>query len=277
MLKDQLIAEAQNIDASVALDSIFESVNLSPEAKATFGTVFEATVKQQAVKLAESHIEMIAEKAEKEVEKNKEEAEEKADKKIQESAARFLDHVAKEWLAENQVSVDRGIKADLFESVMVGMKELFVEHNVIVPEDAVDVVAEMTEELEEQKQETARLFEEVGKRDAYINYVQREVAVNEATADLTESQKEKVGSLVEGMTYSESFSTKLSAIVEMVKGSPLAESGANEKPITEGTINTSEDDAAALNYVSEAVEEDKTPKSAPSMADMAAAFAARIS
>lgn len=274
MLKDQLIAEAQNIDASVALDSIFESVNLSPEAKATFGTVFEATVKQHAVKLAESHIALIAEKAEEAVEKNKEEADEKAEKKIQESAARFLDHVAKEWLAENQLAVDRGIKADLFESMVGGLKELFVEHNVVVPEDAVDVVAEMTEELDEQKQETARLFEEVNKRDAYINYVQREVAVNEATADLTESQKEKVGSLVEGMTYSESFSTKLGAIVEMVKGS-ITESA--EKPITEGAINTSEDDAAALNYISEAVEEDKAPKSAPSMADMAAAFAARIS
>lgn len=276
MLKDQLIAEAQNIDASVALDSIFESVNLSPEAKATFGTVFEATVKAQAVKLAESHIEMIAEKAEKEVEKNKEEAEEKADKKIAESAARFLDHVAKEWMAENQVPIDRSIKADLFESMVGGLKELFVEHNVVVPEEAVDIVAEMQDELDEQKAETARLFEEVTNRDAYINYVQREVAVNEATADLTESQKEKVGSLVEGMTYSDSFATKLSAIVEMVKGSP-SESGANEKPLTEGAINTSEDDAAALNYISEEVEE-KAPKSAPkSMADMAAAFAARIS
>ena len=55
MLKEQLIAEAQKIDASVALDSIFESVNISPEAKETFGTVFEATVKQHAVKLAGEH------------------------------------------------------------------------------------------------------------------------------------------------------------------------------------------------------------------------------
>lgn len=275
MLKEQLIAEAQTIDASVALDSIFETVNLSPEAKETFGTVFEATVKQHAVKLAEAHIAKIAEKAEEEVEKNKEEAEEKADKKIAESAARFLDHIAKEWMAENQVPVDRGIKADLFESVMSGMKELFVEHNVVIPEEAVDVVAEMEEELAEQKQETARLFEEVSKRDSYINYVQREVAVNEATVDLTESQKEKVQSLVEGMDYSESFGTKLGAIVTMVKGSTITESEA--KPIVEGAINTPEDDASALNFVTEAVEEDKAVKAPMTLADQAAAFAARIS
>lgn len=273
MLKDQLIAEAQNIDASVALDSIFETVNMSPEAKATFGTVFEATVKQHAVKLAESHIALIAEKAEEEVEKNKEEAEEKADKKLAESAGRFLDHIAKEWMTENQVPIDRGIKADLFESVMSGMKELFVEHNVVVPEEAVDVVAEMEEELAEQKSETARLFEEVSNRDAYIGYVQREVAVNEATAALTDTQKEKVSALVEGMEYSDSFATKLGAIVTMVKGSTINES--TEKPLTEGAINTP-DDAAALNFVSEAVEEPAKP-GPMSMADMAAKFAARIS
>lgn len=271
MLKEQLIAEAQNIDASVALDSIFESVNISPEAKETFGTVFEATVKQHAVKLAESHIAKIAEKAEEEVEKNKEEAEEKADKKIQEAAGRFLDHVAKEWMAENQLAVDKGIKAELFESMLMGMKELFVEHNVVVPEEAVDVVAEMEEELQEQKDETARLFEEVGKRDAYINYVQREVAVTEATKDLTESQKEKVSSLVEGMDYSDAFGRKIGAIVEMVKGQSDV-----ENPITEAAINKNVDDAAALNYISEAVEE-KGSKPTLSFADLSAIAASRIS
>lgn len=275
MLKEQLMTEAQNIDVSVALDSIFESVNISPEARETFGTVFEATVKQQAIKLAESHIETIAEKAEEKVAKAKEEAEEKAEKDIQESVARFLDHLGKEWLAENKLAVDRGIKADLFESVMGGMKELFVEHNVVIPEEAVDVVAEMEEELAEQKQETARLFEEVTKRDAYINYVQRETVLGEATRELTESQKEKVSSLVEGMEYSDSFPAKLDAIVNMVKGS-ITESGSNEKPITEGAINTPEDDAAALNFVSEPVVE-QAQKPAMSLADMAALAASRIS
>lgn len=275
MLKEQLMTEAQNIDVSVALDSIFESVNISPEARETFGTVFEATVKQQAIKLAESHIESIAEKAEEKVAKAKEEAEEKAEKDIQESVARFLDHLGKEWLAENKLAVDRGIKADLFESVMGGMKELFVEHNVVIPEEAIDVVAEMEEELAEQKQETARLFEEVTKRDAYINYVQRETVLGEATRELTESQKEKVSSLVEGMEYSDSFPAKLDAIVNMVKGS-ITESGSNEKPITEGAINTPEDDAAALNFVSEPVVE-QAQKPAMSLADMAALAASRIS
>lgn len=269
MLKEQLIAEAQKIDASVALDSIFESVNISPEAKETFGTVFEATVKQHAVKLAESHIAKIAEKAEEEVEKNKEEAEEKAEKKIAEQASKFLDHLAKEWLTENKLAVDKGIKAELFESMLGGLKELFVEHNVVVPEESVDVVAEMEEELQEHKEESARLFEELNKRDAYINYVQREVALSESTKDLTESQKEKVSALVEGMDYSDAFSSKLSAIVEMVK-----KSNKDESTITE-SINTPDTEAAGLNFVTEAVE-DKSVQGAEDIVSVYAKVASRF-
>ncbi|APC45193.1 prohead assembly (scaffolding) protein [Enterobacteria phage phiC600P9] len=269
MLKEQLIAEAQKIDASVALDSIFESVNISPEAKETFGTVFEATVKQHAVKLAESHIAKIAEKAEEEVEKNKEEAEEKAEKKIAEQASKFIDHLAKEWLAENKLAVDKGIKAELFESMLGGLKELFVEHNVVVPEESVDVVAEMEEELQEHKEESARLFEELNMRDAYINYVQREVALSESTKDLTESQKEKVSALVEGMDYSDAFSSKLSAIVEMVK-----KSNKDESTITEG-INTPDTEAAGLNFVTEAVE-DKAAQGAEDIVSVYAKVASRF-
>ncbi|EKG9191361.1 prohead core protein [Shigella flexneri] len=269
MLKEQLIAEAQKIDASVALDSIFESVNISPEAKETFGTVFEATVKQHAVKLAESHIAKIAEKAEEEVEKNKEEAEEKAEKKIAEQASKFLDHLAKEWLTENKLAVDKGIKAELFESMLGGLKELFVEHNVVVPEESVDIVAEMEEELQEHKEESARLFEELNKRDAYINYVQREVALSESTKDLTESQKEKVSALVEGMDYSDAFSSKLSAIVEMVK-----KSNKDESTITE-SINTPDTEAAGLNFVTEAVE-DKSAQGAEDIVSVYAKVASRF-
>lgn len=270
MIKEQLLKEAQNIETSVALNSVFESVELSPDVKANFSTVFEATVKQEAVKLAESHIKAIAEKAEEEVEKAKEDAEEKADKKLAEQASKFLDHLAKKWLAENQIAVDKGIKADLFESMLGGLKELFVEHNVVVPEESVDVVAEMEEELAEHKEETARLFEEVTKRDAYINYVQRETAINESVKDLTESQKEKVIGLVEGMDYSDAFGTKLTAIVEMVKGSTKEEAAITE------SINTVDNDAAGLNFVAEAVDTTTTQVEQNSNVSLYAKVASRF-
>lgn len=269
MLKEQLLEEAQNIDASVELDSVFESVELSPEVKANFSAVFEATVKAHAVKLAESHILTIAEKAEVEVEKNKEEAETKAEKKLEESASKFFDYLAKEWLTENQIAVDKGIKADLFESLFAGMKDLFVEHNVTLPAESVDVVAELEEALAEEQAQTANLFESNTALTAEVAGMKRAKLIEESTRELTESQKEKVSDLVEGVTFSDSFSGKLSAIVEMVKASNKEV----QKPITESTdINNSEDDAAKLNFVTEAVEEkDKQPVQSSSMAAYTAA------
>ena len=136
--------------------------------------------------------------------------------------------------------------------------------------ESVDVVAEMEEELAEHKEETARLFEEVTKRDAYINYVQRETAIIESVKDLTESQKEKVIGLVEGMDYSDAFGTKLTAIVEMVKGSTKEEAAITEN------INTVDNDAAGLNFVAEAVDTTTTQVEQNSNVSLYAKVASRF-
>lgn len=271
MLKDILLQEAQNIDATVAVDSIFESVELSPEVKAKFETVFEATVKKHAAELAESHITKIAEMADEKLKDAKEEAEEKAEKKLTEHASRFFNHIAQEWMNENKLAVDKGIKAELFESMFAGMKELFVEHNVVLPEESVDVVAEMEEELAEARTEISNLFEGISARDEKINTMLRETAVMEATKDLTDVQKEKVTSLTEGMEYSDEFSSKLGAIVEMVKGSV-------EKEVVNESINTTDNDAPGLNFITEEVNEPEQKASKqPSMMDAYVASAARLS
>lgn len=261
MLKEQLLKEAQNIEASVELDSVFESVELSPEVKANFSTVFEATVKRHAVALAESHIQAIAEKAEEEVEKNKEEAEEKAEKKLEETASKYFDYLAEEWLKENTIAVDKGIKADLFESMFSGLKDLFVEHNVTIPEESVDVVAELEEALAEEQETTARLFAERNELSESVSNMKRDQMIKEAVQSLSESQKDKVQELVEGINFTDSFGSKLTSIVTMVKGSVKDTSGA----INESVINKTEDDAAKLNFVTEEVKEEKTAKTSPNM------------
>lgn len=256
MLKEQLLKEAQEIEASVELDSIFEAVELSAEVKQNFATVFETTVKKHALALAESHITAIAEKAD---EKVKEEVDEKS-KKIEENfkaiADKFFEHTAEKWLAENVVPVHKGIKADLFESMFEGIKALVVEHNVVLPAESVDVVAEMEEELEEAKSETAKMFESLTESQGALQDLRRTVAVDKAVFDLTESQQEKVHGLIEGLTYSDTFETKLHAIVEMAKASKAAPlvTESTEKPIVESEINNTNNDAAGLNFVVEAAE-----------------------
>lgn len=250
MLKQQLLEEAKNIDASVKLDGIFESVELSENVKEKFSLVFESAVKKQALELAESHILTIAEKAEKAVEDEVEKKSDEAEKKFVETADKFFAHIATEWLKENEVAIDKGIKADLFESMLSGLKTVFVEHNVVLPEESVDVVAEMEEELAEAKQETSALFEQKVALASELNELKREHAIKESTAGLTESQKEKVESLIEGLDYSDKFTSKLNAIVEMATTKTVVA----EKQLTEN-VATDVVEADGLNYVVEAVKE----------------------
>lgn len=254
MLKEQLLKEAATMQADVELDSVFEGMNLSDAAKGNFRTVFEAAVKSQAVKLAESHITRLVEFADQKADELQAEAEKTIEAKLYEDANNFFNHLAKEWMAENALAVDRGLKAELFESMFSGLKDLFVEHNVVVPEDAVDVVAEMEDELAERQAETTKLFESKILLEKEVADLKRTALVEKNVADLTEGQKDKVSSLIEGLEYSDKFEGTLTAIVEMVKTS-----GKEETKVTESNINT---DDIALNFIVEKHEEDAKPSNA---------------
>jgi len=216
MLKEQLLAEAQNLDTAVELDSIFESVDLSDDVKANFGTVFEQAVKKHAATLAESHINQIADRADELVEAQVEKRASEIEVKLYEDANTYFDHIAGEWLKENKEAVTRDIKADLFESLVSGMKDVLADHNVIIPEGQVDIVEELESELDENMLEVKRLFESNQQKDAEIASMKRDQSIAEKTKGLTESQIEKVQDLIEGLSYSDKFDSKLSAIVEMV-------------------------------------------------------------
>ncbi|UJB55345.1 prohead assembly (scaffolding) protein [Enterobacter phage vB_EcRAM-01] len=255
MLKEQLLAEAQNLDTPVELDSIFESVELSDDAKANFTTVFEQAVKAGALKLAESHITQIAERSDELVEAQVAEKTGEIENKLYEDANKYFDHIAQEWLSENKEAVSRDIKADLFESLVMGMKELFVEHNVVIPEAQVDVVAELEDELTENQQEVKRLFEANQAQAKEIANMKRDTIVSEKTKDLTESQVEKVQNLIEGLEYSDKFESKLTAIVEMVatKAEKTVEESAN-------TQTTTKDDFVPVNENTPPAEKSKINK-----------------
>lgn len=261
MLKEQLLEEAKTIDTSVELDSIFESVDLSEPVKEKFGLVFEEAVKKQAIALAESHITALAEKADLRVIEESEKLAEANEAKFIKNADKFFEHVAQTWLKENTVAIDKGIKSDLFESMFVGLKGLFVEHNVVLPEESVDVVAELEEELTEAKEHASTIFDEKVALTEELNQIKRDVAIKESTQDLTESQKEKVSSLIEGLAYGDNFVPKLHAIVEMAK---VSKASSTEKTLTESATDLPAD-ATGLNYIVEAVDEKPKASAKPGM------------
>lgn len=211
-IKDKLLEESKVLKEEVQLDEIFESVELSDDVKEKFSTVFESAVKSRSVKLAEKHIDDIVEKADAYLAEQVEEIKEEQSGKVNE----YLSYVVENWLTENKLAVETGLKAQLFDSLLGEMKNLFIEHNVTVPEDSVDVVEELENELAENSVELDNLIKTKARLEEQLAEQKRTYAIDKATADLTESQKENVKELAESLTLDESFETKLSNIVSMV-------------------------------------------------------------
>lgn len=279
MLKETLLKEAQEIEVSVELDGIFESVDFSDEVKQNFATVFEQTVKAKAVALAESHIEAIAAKADDLIEAKLEESTSAIESKILQIADDLFEHTAAEWLKENAVQIDRSIKANMFDTFFESIKTALVEHDVVLPESSVDVVAEMEQELEERQAETTKLFNELNENKREFNDFKRNVAVTAAVDGLTESQKEKVSELIEGLEFGADFETKLNSIVGMAKAQRIVENE-GAQTITEATnqvveqataINKTDGDATGLNYVAENTAAQEKPVASPKMNSYVAA------
>lgn len=240
MLKEQLLKESQELTVNVeGLNSILESVELSDEVKANLKVVFEQAVKSQTVVIAEKHINELAEKADVYTQTQIETGIEEAKTKLCEDIDAYLGVVAEQWLKENEVAVNRDIKADLTESIMIGLKELFVEHNVVVPEESVDVVEEMTAQLGESREEITKLFEQVRAKDNELNEMKRDVSINSKSREkgLTESQIEQVRNLMEGVPFSDEFETKLTAIVEMTSKTSETAKNENETNLPEQNVN----------------------------------------
>ena len=141
-----------------------------------------------------------------------------------------------------------------------------------MPEEQVDVIDELNAELDESTAEIKSLFDKNLALEEQISSLKKEKAISEATAGLTESQKEKVLSLVEGLEYGDSYSPKLSAIVEMVANSGQKE----QKPIQEQALNIDES-AAAVNFEPEVIVEQNDNKQANNSMAAYLAAASRMS
>lgn len=262
-IKQKLLEAANSINAPIELDSIFESADLSADLKAKVATVFESVVKARAVALAETHINEIVAKSEELVESRVQEE----ISELTETLNTYLDHVAKHWLEENAMSVNNSIKVDMFESLMVGMKDLFVDHNVIIPEEAVNVVEELEAEIAESREELNVALNEKALMEKQMNDMKRDGIVESSIASLTESQKEKVKTLIEGVEYNDKFETKLSAIVEMTAAKVVTEAVVVQEEVT--TIA----EEAGANFVEEQqIEESTTASVDPRMAAYLAAL-----
>ena len=198
------------VESSVA--SIFEGLDLSEEFKNKMTVVFEAAVNEEVANKTET----IREELEERLESELSEAVESKMEEIVENVDKYLDYVVAEWMEENTLAVEAGIKVEMAESLMNGLKDLFTEHNMEVEEETFDVVAGLEEKIAELEEGANGLVSENIELQRAISAMQAEKVFEEMTEGLSENQKERFRVLSEKLDVEdlEDYGNNLQVIKE---------------------------------------------------------------
>ena len=175
------------------IDAIFSGESLSEEFKNNAKTIFEAAIYAKVEEAKTALEEEYAEKLETEVASINENLVTKVDE--------YLEYVVSEWMEENKLAIDKGIKSELAEDFMIGLKNLFTEHYVDIPEDKVDVVEEFADKVETLEYELDKVVTENANLNAQIGVYKKSQIVSEVSEGLSEVQFAKLKSLAEGIEF----------------------------------------------------------------------------
>lgn len=205
-------AEEAEIEESVGIAGLFEGLDLSEDFKAKAELVFEAAVNEAASAKAME----IAESIEVDLKEQFETALNESLEEIVENLDSYLDYVVKEWMEENTVAIESGIKVEMAESFMDGLKELFYEHNVKIDEETIDVVAELEEELAAAKEAANRAITESIAINEELQSLRAAKVFETMTEGLSQSQVERFRVLSEKLDNSDlsSYEEDLGTIKE---------------------------------------------------------------
>jgi hypothetical protein len=194
-LEDQVEEEEEEEDLDLEEDvkALLEGEELSEEFEEKAKTIFEAAVRSKIASLKEALDNRYASALVEQVEAIKSELTERVDS--------YLEYVSNEWINENQLQVETGLRGELSESFMTGLKNLFEEHYVEIPEEKYNVLEAMVEKLDEME---TKLNEQIDTNIALTKRLSESVSDNildEVSEGLALSQKEKLASLAEGVEF----------------------------------------------------------------------------
>ena len=190
--EEEVVAEVK-VDVEEDINALIAGEELSEEFQEKARTIFEAAIKTKIADIKESVRVQYEANLVEEVKVIKEELQDRLDS--------YLEYVADEWVAENQLAVEHGLKTEMTESFLEGMKKLFEDHYVTIPEDRYDVIESMVDKLDDME---SKLNEQIEKNVA-LNRRLAESSADVIFADVTEglaqTQKDKLASLIENVEF----------------------------------------------------------------------------
>ena len=198
----------QDIDITADVEALVDGEELSEEFKEKAATIFEAAVKsktrEEVTRIVEEQQIAIAE----EVNEYKEALAEKVDQ--------YLDYVVEEWMKENELAIERGLKGEIAEDFISGLKQLFEDHYIDVPDEKYDVLEAQSEKIAELEEQLNNIMEQNIEMKGVNSELVREQVITEVASDLTNTEIEKFASLVEDVEFTseDSYRSKLDTLKE---------------------------------------------------------------
>ena len=208
VVTEEEVTQEEEFDIEEDVNALFGGEELSEEFKAKAKTIFEAAIGSKVGQIKETLETEYAEKIA--------EATEDLKVSLQERIDSYLEYVAEEWLTENELAVEAGLKTEMTESFLEGMKSLFEEHYVTIPEEKYDVIESMVDKLDDME---TKLNEQMMKNIQLNKRLAESVAdgILESVSDgLAATQKEKLASLSESVEFEseEEYREKLETLKE---------------------------------------------------------------
>lgn len=206
----------EDVDFASSIDSLFEGLDISEDFKGKVATVFESAVNEaveaRVAELTEDLAESLSVKLEEEVEDSVSASIEE----IIENLDSYLDYVVSEWVSENELAIESGIKVEMAESLMSNLKTMFEDHNIDVTEETIDIVSELEEELAQAKSVSNRMIDEAIELKEEVKLLKAARIFSEMTEGLSDVQAERFRVLSEKLNYSnlETFEENLVTIKE---------------------------------------------------------------
>ena len=223
--------ETEEVDIEEDVNALLGGEELSEEFREKAKIIFEAALKSKVAEVKEALEEQYAAKLEEQVAEAKEELAERVDS--------YLEYVSDEWFQENALVIEHALKTEMTESFLHGMRSLFEEHYVSIPDEKYDVVESMVNKLDEME---TKLNEQIEKNISLNKRLAESVAdgvLDQVSEGLAQTQKEKLASLAESVEFEseETYREKLETLKESYFASKRESAAAKTETLSEGVDN----------------------------------------
>lgn len=242
--KEAMEKRIKEIKVKEDVDALVSGENeLSDEFKDKASTIFEAAVK--------SKVRTEIERLEDEYSKELAEQSDKTKDELVEKVDSYLDYVVQEWTKDNELAIERGLKGEIAEDFIAGLKQLFEDHYIDVPDEKYDVLEAQSKKIEELEEQLNLKIEKDKELHSEIGELTKDSIIKDVSEDLVDTEVEKFKGLIEDVDYSnaESYKSKLETLKESYFPKRTNEQSTNETSDDE-TVNEVETSGKMAEYMS---------------------------